>query len=102
MDQNKNLEFILSLSVVFTIIIFVTNISYFYLALPAVLLVAGLASDKIARVFVGTLKAILNFIVQFFTKMLLTLFFFILLLPIIFFQGLLQKFNSKNAANPVA
>jgi|GEM_PF-6369600 len=96
MDSNKDLEIILSLTVVFSLIIFFTKISYFYLTVPVMLLFIGLASNKIARATVVILKTVLNFVIQLLTKILLTIFFFMVLLPILVFEGIFQKGNSRN------
>jgi hypothetical protein len=91
MDPNKNLEAILILSLILGFVILLAKISYLFLAIPAILLLVGLASDKLAKGILITLQTSFRFIIQFFIKLFLSFFFFFVLLTLIFFQGILQK-----------
>ena len=91
MKSDSNLEILLYLTIVLTVVIFIAKVSYFFLLIPTTILIIGLASDKLAKGIVITLLTMLNLLVQLISKTLLTIFFFVVLLPVIFFHGLFQK-----------
>ena len=91
MNANKNLEIVLYVALVLSLIIVFTKLPNFYLALPTIIILLSLASDKITNGFVIIMKAFINFIFQIFVKIFIAIFFLIILLPIVFIQGLVHK-----------
>lgn len=90
MEPRRNLDFLLGVSLLLAVGLLFFKL-YIWLSVPAILIVAGIFSKKFTAAFTSTLRYIGSMVNVLIIKFILTIFFLLILLPIVVAQGLISR-----------
>jgi hypothetical protein len=91
MEPRKDFERILAVSIAL-LVAFLLFEMYWFLTIPAAIVLLGIFSEKFTTIIVGAFRKTGSLISGVMTKIILSLLFLLILLPIAITQGLISKF----------